>query len=242
MKTVFGHIILIALLILLALSIGLSYHRALRKWSSVSHPQAVVRLYPENKHYVTEDDIRRIIAGTPRNGVQDIPSLVHRLESELERHPMVENAEVWLGPDGLLHAEIRQITPIAVVRGNGSVSYIDRRGKVLPVSRLQKEPLPVLTGIIGRAEVKKLFPLLTYIHRQARLHGQVRRMEYDGNNLRLYLRTLSSPVVFGDTDDYRWKFYKLLEIEKYLTGRKAANPYTEINLMFDNQIVCTKNN
>jgi len=242
MKQAIGHIILFALLILLVLSIGLSYHRALQKWSSLSHPAVEIELTPDDKNYLSRDEIRRIVAGIPRNDTMRIPQYLRILENGIENHPMVEKAEVWLDPNGILHAEIRQITPIAILQTNRQTAYLDHRGKVLPVKHLQKESIPVIKGILGRAEVKKLFPLLEYVYHQPQLHSQIRRMEYDGNNLRLYTRTLPAPVVFGDTDDYRWKFYKLLQFEKYLTARRAANPYTEINLMFDNQIVCTKNN
>ncbi len=242
MKQLIGHIILIALLVLLVLSIGLSYHRAVQNWASRSHPAIEIKLTPGNKNYVTRSEIRHIVAGIPRNDTMQMHRYLQLLENKIENHPMVEKAEVWIDPKGILHTEIRQITPIAVINTNGKTAYMDRRGQVLPVSQVQNKSIPVVTGIIGTAEEKKLFPLLNYVYHQPHLHHRLRRMEYDGNNLRLYMRTLAAPVVFGDTVDYRWKFYKLIQFEKYLTGRRAANPYTEINLMFDNQIVCTKNN
>ena len=70
---------------------------------------------------------------TVKNQAKSVIDL-HKLESRVLSHPMVESAAVFLTVDGSLKTKIRQRTPIARVLSNNESYYIDRQAKRIPLA------------------------------------------------------------------------------------------------------------
>lgn len=77
---------------------------------------------------------------------------INGYERTLKAHPYVENAEVWMTPDGIIHARIDQKEAVARIRTGKESFYIDSRCKPFPLSGCYDAPVRVFEGEVSVEE------------------------------------------------------------------------------------------
>jgi len=201
-----------------------------------------IEILPAGQTFLLHNEVEEIVSRADTNLRHTDPSLyVKQTENLLKENPMVDDAQVWLSPDGRLHIRIRQIHPIALAQTASGTKYLTSSGKITPVSPHQKISLPVIKGIHSTDKLKEYFPLVRYIYDQPSLRYSIKSLRYDGGQLWMDAYHLPVPVLLGDTTRYRQKLYKYKVISAYLEGKERTNPYTRVDLRYKNQIICTKN-
>ncbi len=74
---------------------------------------------------------------------------VRRVESVLERHPLVASADAYVDADMRLHVKVIQRNPLLrVVANNGQNYYLDQEGVRMPLSEVYTARVPVASGNI----------------------------------------------------------------------------------------------
>lgn len=182
------------------------------------------------------------------------------IEAALEDIPAVRNAEVFTTSDGVLHAELWQRKPLLRVQDQtGKWAYIDEEAYIIPVSEkftahclvangaikaLPEKKTNILDPELGDQHIKVLQELYT-LGRYFRDHefwdAQFVQIYYTGSGeYELIPRVGSHLIILGTMDDFERKLKKLKAL--YLEGfnNLGWNDYTQINLKYNNQIVCTK--
>ncbi|NJW51961.1 cell division protein FtsQ/DivIB [Salinimicrobium oceani] len=191
--------------------------------------------------YLTEEAVNKLLI---QNEVR-VKSIgketldLNRVETLLESHPMVENAEVFLSIDGKMGAAITQRKPLGRVMA-GAPFYIDRQGDKMPLSEFHSARVPLLTGV-GEAHLREVYPLMDFIAKDdflTRHITQLRRRE-DGK-YELYLRKLDFIVVFGEVKDIELKFKNFKAFYQKALKDKKLDAYEKVDLQFGDQVVCTK--
>ncbi|GAB2766433.1 cell division protein FtsQ [Actinomadura fibrosa] len=164
---------------------------------------------------------------------------LNRVESLLEAHEMVENAEVFMTVDGKLGAEITQRKPLARVFGENTY-YIDRQGLKMPLSEYYSARVPLVAGI-SEKQLKEVQPLLSYINEDDFLKKHVTGLQrLEGGRYELQLRKLDFVVFLGAVNDLETKFKNFKAFYLKAMKDKKLNAYTKVDLQFGNQVVCTK--
>lgn len=191
--------------------------------------------------YVTEEVVNKLlIQNNASASAIDKETLdLNRVESLLNQHEMIENAEVYLTLDGRLKAEVSQRKPIGRVIGNSSF-YLDRNGEVMPLSRFYSARVPLMFGF-SDTNISKVFPVVNYIRNDEFLTRHITGVKrLKGDKYQLELRELDFEVFFGDSSDVALKFNNFKAFYKKALKEKKLDTYKKVNLQFGDQVVCTK--
>ncbi|WP_196890699.1 cell division protein FtsQ/DivIB [Aureivirga marina] len=166
---------------------------------------------------------------------------VQLLEEKLKKHPMVEEAEVYVSIDGKLNTRIKQRDPIGRIKTDKEVFYIDKLGKKMPLSKNYSARVPLVTGNVDTKNFKDVFKLLHFVSKDEFLKKQVIGIKRDKKKeFSLDLRQGNQKVLLGKIDNLENKIYNLKALYKNLILQKKENKYKLLNLKYSNQVVCVK--
>ncbi|MBZ9728543.1 hypothetical protein LB467_02485 [Salegentibacter sp. JZCK2] len=237
MKLKLNYIKLPVLLILVGFLFGFAEKRNnSRKVSEVK-----VQFVTGENLYVTEEAVNKLLIqnDVAAAGIDKEILDLNKVESLLNNHDMIENAEVFLSLDGKLQTKISQRKPIGRIVGNSSF-YLDRNGRVMPLSPYYAARVPLVLGI-DSSNVEKAYPLVDYIQKDeflTRLITGIRRLP--GDKFELEIRKLDFKVYFGKAEDIALKFNNFKAFYKKALQDDKLETYKKVNLQFGDQVVCTK--
>ena len=179
-------------------------------------------------------------------------------ENKLNSNQHVSNAEVYSTIDGVVHVKLKQRRPIIrLICSNHEQFYLDENGFRMPVSDNFSAPVLLANGNIPEPveEVKSvfqkeaeghivqdIFQLASWIDQHTFWQEMVQQV-YIGptGDMSLITRVGDQKVVIGNADNLDEKFAKLIAFYKGGLNRTGWNLYSEINLKFEDQVVCRKN-
>jgi cell division protein FtsQ len=164
------------------------------------------------------------------------------LEETLLSNKMIENAEVFLSVNGELGAIIKQKTPIARVNQSGRVYYIDSKGNKMPLSSNYSARVPIIEGIYDGKISKEMYQLAKLIYEDDFLKKQIVGMtETPKKEFLLKTRVGNQTIELGNLQQIDKKIKKLKVFYHKVLKDETLGTYKKINLMYSNQVVCTKN-
>lgn len=166
---------------------------------------------------------------------------LHKLESNVLSHPMVEDASVFLTIDGLLKTKIKQRTPIARVISGTKSYYIDKQAKIMPLSKNYSARVILISGDVEENDSDKIYMLVSKILEDEFLKKQiigVRKMKNDEYILRT--RVGNQKIELGSLIGLNLKLKNLNSFFSKTMADQSIDNYTSINLKYSNQVVCTK--
>lgn len=166
------------------------------------------------------------------------------IEHLLVRNSVIKSAQVYYSLDGYFHVEIRQRKPILRVMTTGEGFYVDEDGKVMPLSGKYTSRVVVATGNISKKFAReKLYPFVTVLKEDEFWDAYVEQIIVRDGELVLVPKVGNFRIVFGEWEDseaFNTKMEKLRLFLKEGIAKKGWNAYKEVNLKFDNQVVCVK--
>jgi len=166
---------------------------------------------------------------------------LNQLEKNLFSNQMIENAEVFLSVDGKLGAIIKQKTPIARVNQGEYSYYIDDKGKPMPLSSNYSARVPIVEGVDNENITPELYALVKFIDNDEFLKKQiVGVIQKDMGRFELKTRIGNQVVEIGTIDQLAYKTNKLKVFFQKAIKDNTLNKYSKINLVYSNQVVCTK--
>lgn len=191
--------------------------------------------------YVPEEVVNKLLiqndGATSGEGLEALD--LNRVESLLNAHDMIENAEVYLTLDGQLAATVSQRKPIGRAIGNSSF-YLDRQGKVMPLSAYYSARVPLLTGF-NEKNVSEVYPLLNQVEKDDFLKKHITGIHrLPGGKMEVHVRGCDFDVYFGDSSRTVLKFNNFKAFYKKAQKDEKLNTYKKVNLQFGDQVVCTK--
>ncbi|MDT0650436.1 cell division protein FtsQ/DivIB [Autumnicola edwardsiae] len=237
MRAVSGYIKAISLIALVVFLFGFAEKR--QKSRKVS--EVAVRFTDDENLYVTEEAVNKLLIQNKVAALNmDKETLdLNRVETLLNNHDMIENAEVFLTLDGKLQAEISQRKPIGRVVGNSSF-YLDKNGELMPLSPYYSARVPLMFGFDG-GNVAEAYGLLDYIKNDKFLTQHITGINrLSTGKFELEMRKLDFLVYFGKAENIELKFNNFKAFYKKALKDDKLNTYRKVNLQFGNQVVCTK--
>ncbi|PRX45304.1 cell division protein FtsQ/DivIB [Salegentibacter salegens] len=237
MKLKLKYIKLPVLLILVGFLFGFAEKRNnARKISEVK-----VQFVTGENLYVTEEAVNKLLIqnDVAAAGIDKEILDLNRVESLLNNHDMIENAEAFLSLDGKLQTKISQRKPIGRIVGYSSF-YLDRNGRVMPLSPYYAARVPLVMGV-DSSNVNKAYPVVDYIQKDEFLTRHITAVKrLHGDKFELEMRKLDFKVYFGKADNIALKFNNFKAFYKKALQDGKLETYKKVNLQFGDQVVCTK--
>ncbi len=156
---------------------------------------------------------------------------------------LVASAEVYTTPGNGIVALIRQRKPVLrVLSDNGNSFYVDQERNIMPVSPAFTVYVPLATGSVTEAFARdQLFDFAQFMQRNADWDAWIEQIDVRSNgDVVLIPRAGDFKVVMGSLDDFPSKLSKFVRFVDEGLGVVGWNRYSEINLKYDNQVVCTR--
>lgn len=193
--------------------------------------------------FVDEEDVMKAIKKEYKNimGMSILAVNKDSLERILVKNPMIESAQVYYSLDGYIHVNILQREPVLrVMTGEGY--YVDRDGKVMPLSSKFTSRVVVATGDISeKYACEKLFPFVMMLSENSFWDAYIEQLVVRSNeDVVLIPKVGDFRIILGKVENSRERLDKLMLFLKEGITKKGWNRYKEVNLKFDNQIVCVR--
>lgn len=161
------------------------------------------------------------------------------LEETLAQNEMIKHAEVFVTIDGNLNAKVVQKKPIGRIMG-ARKGYMDSDGEFMPLSKNHTVRVPLVTGQVSDDNKKDIFKILHAIANDDFLKEEIVGVAVANNEFVLSMRADDFIVKLGSTAGLNLKIKKLKAFYQKAMKDKTLGNYSQVNLKFSNQVVCTK--
>ncbi|MGL5683476.1 MAG: cell division protein FtsQ/DivIB [Marinifilaceae bacterium] len=164
------------------------------------------------------------------------------LEQMLTKSSMIKSAQVYYSLDGNFHINIIQRKPVLRVVSGRDGYYVDEDGKKMPLSGKYTSKVTPITGKVSVTFAEnELFEFVNYISNNSFWNAYVEQIVVDSQQDVLLIPKVGDfHIRMGRLDDFK---QKLSDLQLFLNdgiNRKGWRAYKEINLKYENQIVCVK--
>ena len=230
-------------LVLAIIAAVLLYNFAQRKFQTRVVDSINVELTSVNNHFITQKMVENLLKhnfpSTSKVLVEDLD--LNKLESELLKNEMIEDAEVYLSVDGVLHAVVKQKTALARMLKNNSSYYLDTKGNAMPLSKEFSAHVPVVSGKVPKKKTEEFLYLLTKIKEDEFLKNSIYGINIlPDNSVKLFVREYNYDIEFGHLNEIDKKIQNYKAFVHYAQQDTLISHYTNINLRFTQQVICTK--
>lgn len=173
------------------------------------------------------------------------------LKQSVDTHDWVKHTEVYMGNHDLLHIKITQRKPVArIFSRDGSSFYLDQAGKITPAVGKFTVRLPVFTGfpvlrkkdsIEDSTLLVQIKAISRYVVQDSFWMAQVEQININSNNhFELIPKVGDVLILFGQGDEVKEKFDKLLTFYKEGLNNVGWGYYDTLDLRFAGQVVASR--
>ena len=165
------------------------------------------------------------------------------IQTAIMANKLVKSAEVYSTSNGSVIANIYQRSPILrVISDTEGDFYIDKNREIMPTSSRFTVYVPIATGDISKEFAKdKLYDFAKFLLENPDWDAWIEQIVVKNNEkVELIPRAGDFRILLGTLDNYPAKLAKFALFVKKGLNIVGWNRYSEINLSFDNQVVCTK--
>ena len=218
-----------------------------------------------------DDNLHEFITKSQVNSMLSLMGIVEKvtlkneidlshIEEKLLNHSAINSAEVYFNNNGNLQVNIKKRTPIArfvspVYEKN---FYIDDNGFLMPLCSTYVSRVPIFSGKINLPErlnlyvldslhkspdFQKIYKMSKLINNDSFLKSQIVQIYINNNGyFELIPRIGNQRILFGSTENMEKKFKKINLFYKNGPQPKDLNKYDTLNVLYENQIICSKRN
>ena len=162
------------------------------------------------------------------------------LEKVLLEQGYIGKCIAWTTPDGILHVEVCQRTPVLKLSQSDGIWYADDEGKCFKVKQDWCAGLPEIAGQ-GKIEDKKWIEGASrighWLQDNERWKAEIERINSDEKgDLDIKLAGRSENFIFGQPEDVEVKFRRIGEYLEKIAPRGIE--YTSVSVKYKGQIIC----
>jgi cell division protein FtsQ len=163
-----------------------------------------------------------------------------KLEKLVESHAGIKNVDVFSNQKGEIKIRVQQKKAIARVKSRTDDYFLDEYGFEMLKPDNCTQQLIVFTGDISNNDHNEIFSLINTINRSEFWSAQITQVHFEDDDVILIPRVGNQKIKVGNLRDIYEKLDKLYHFYKVVIPLKGWDFYKEINLKYNNQIVCTK--
>ena len=205
----------------------------------------------QNNFFIDKKDVIEIIQKNNGGKLED--KSIHdidlaSMEIALQKDQWIKKAELFFDNNNVLQVRISEREPIArIFTSSGTSFYMDSSLKRLPLSDKFSARLPVFTNFPTDLMVltKKDSNLLRQIKTLGEFIGtspfwmaQIEQVDInETGTFELTPKVGNQVIYFGNADDYREKFGKLLTFYRQIEAIAGWNKYSAIDLKYKGQVI-----
>ncbi|RYD58790.1 MAG: hypothetical protein EOP56_04170 [Sphingobacteriales bacterium] len=202
-------------------------------------------------HFVDKQDIKQVlINGNSVNGQNaDLNNIdINRLEKVINANPWVEDAQVYIDNQKVLHANVTQRIPVArLFDQSGNSYYLDRSLQAMPLSGQYIHYTTVVTNVpvlkddsAAMALKGQIVALVRHIERDSFWNAQVSQLVVTDDRTFEVVPVLGNQrIILGDTSNMKAKFDNLFAFYKKVLNRVGWDKYEVLDLRYKGQVVAS---
>ncbi|MBL4716099.1 MAG: cell division protein FtsQ [Bacteroidia bacterium] len=217
-----------------------------------------VSIFPGDEFFIESANVQGIINNEKGELNERLIRTVdlRELESDLERNPFINNAEVYTDLGGNLMIDVTQVQALVrIINKRNESFYLDKQGNTFPTSKMFSSRVMVANGNIGFGENDSidiiddnknnehmdLYKLAKFISASNFWNAQIEQIYVnDKKEYELIPRVGGHKILFGNTDKIEEKFEKLYAFYMEGLSKVGWEKYKTINLKYQDQIVCSR--
>lgn len=164
------------------------------------------------------------------------------IEAFIKKHEAIYGCEAYYTVGGRLNVELTQRKPMCRVFSGFTSYYIDEEGKKMPLFSNYTAHVLIISGHVNVLDsLNQVLELARYINENEFWNAQIEQIYVESNaELTLAPRVGDQIIHFGKPDDFAYKMKKLYALYTKGLHPREWNNYSEINVKFEGQIICTK--
>jgi cell division protein FtsQ len=192
------------------------------------------------KQFVASADVLALIKA--EKGIDTEKIDTEKLERAVEKHDMVAQAEAFLTPSGKVRVVVTQREPVLRVMGMYGNFYVDKSGKIMPVSVRSTAWLPIACGYVERETATgNLYKIALFLRDDAFWNAQIEQLYVHRNGeVELIPRVGDHRIMLGLPDGFEKKLENLRLFYEQAVPKFGWRKYSVINLKYRDQVVCTR--
>jgi cell division protein FtsQ len=205
--------------------------------------KSVVIFVGNDAPFVRQETVNKLLIENKKDvsSIQKVNLDLNRLETTLDEQEMIEKSDVFVSIDGVLHAVVKQKTPIARIFDDNGSFYIDYEGNRMPLSTNFTARVPLVSGGINKKNNEDLSDLFRLIYDDAFLRKNIIGIQIMPNgSLKMLNRNFDYQIDFGSMINVERKFKNYKAFFQKAVLDSSLYKYKKIDLRFTEQVVCTK--
>ena len=182
------------------------------------------------------DDVKQIVlTGNHRE--------ISSLENELEKMSHIESAEIYFSVNGEVSLSYHEFEPVVRVFNSENQSYyLDSNCKRIPLSEKYTADLILFTGYTENIKDYLILNLAKKINSNKFLSNQVSEVFVNESSEAFLIPVIGShKIKLGSLNNLEFKIKKMMTFYDKIIPKNGWEKYSEINLEYQNQIICLKN-
>ena len=250
--TIFFWVVVISIWVVLTAFVNNTHHH-------IVYNSLEIKFTKDNEHQlIKKSDVIEIIKdlGLVQGVTLNEEINTREVEKKLNTHFALENAEVYFLNTGKLNVNLSKRTPIARLIANDPRDnvYIDEHGLLMRTSDSYVAKLPLFSGEfkcsdsnlvsnVNGSLLSEIYNMSRIINNDPFLKSQIVQIHINNNGyFELIPRIGNHKILFGSSDNMEKKFRKIKLFYTEGPSPKELNLYDTLNVMFNDQIVCSKIN
>ena len=227
---IFISLIISLLLFILVFKFQTQYNQKLNQKIKIS----AETLYTDKNKIL--DDVKQIVlTGNHRE--------ISSLENELEKMSYIESAEIYFSVNGEVSLSYYEFEPVVRVFNSENQSYyLDSNCKRIPLSEKYTADIILFTGYTENIKDDLILNLAKKINSNKFLSNQVSEVFVNETSEAFFIPVLGNhKIKLGSFNNLEIKIKKMMTFYDKIIPKHGWEKYSEINLEYQNQIICLKN-
>ena len=227
---IFISLIISLLLFILVFKFQTQYNQKLNQKIKIS----AETLYTDKNKIL--DDVKQIVlTGNHRE--------ISSLENELEKMSHIESAEIYFSVNGEVSLSYYEFEPVVRVFNSENQSYyLDSNCKRIPLSEKYTADIILFTGYTENIKDDLILNLAKKINSNKFLSKQVSEVFVNETSEAFFIPVLGNhKIKLGSFNNLEIKIKKMMTFYHKIIPKHGWEKYSEINLEYQNQIICLKN-
>ena len=227
---IFISLIISLLLFILVFKFQTQYNQQLNQKIKIS----AETLYTDQNKIL--DDVKQVVLSGNHYEISS-------LENELEKMSHIESAEIYFSVNGEVSLSYYEFKPVVRVFNSENQSYyLDHNCKRIPLSEKYTADLILFTGFTENIQDHLIFNLAKKIISNKFLSNQVSEVFINELSEAFFIPVIGNhKIKLGSFNNLEVKIKKMMTFYDKIIPKHGWEKYSEINLEYQNQIICLKN-